>query len=75
MEDNAIGMSYTPLTTATTSGWASASGCWRPPPSIPTCNIELNALATRVLFDDSGRATGVEYLKGRLYRAAASRAG
>ena len=35
--------------------------------------IELDALATRVLFDDSGdshRATGVEYLKGaRLYRA------
>jgi choline dehydrogenase-like flavoprotein len=33
-------------------------------------HIELGALASRVLFDDSGRATGVEYLKGeRLYRA------
>jgi choline dehydrogenase-like flavoprotein len=33
-------------------------------------HIELDALATRVLFDESGRATGVEYLKGeRLYRA------
>ena len=32
--------------------------------------IELNALATRVLFDDRMRAIGVEYLKGeRLYRA------
>jgi choline dehydrogenase-like flavoprotein len=32
--------------------------------------IELNALATRVLFDDRNRATGVEYLSGeRLYRA------
>ena len=32
--------------------------------------VELNALATRVLFDDSNRAIGVEYLKGeRLYRA------
>ena len=32
--------------------------------------IELNALATRVLFDADNRATGVEYLKGeRLYRA------
>ena len=32
--------------------------------------IELDALATRVLFDDDNRAVGVEYLKGeRLYRA------
>ncbi|MCB1875161.1 MAG: GMC family oxidoreductase [Chromatiales bacterium] len=32
--------------------------------------LELDALATRVLFDDQGRARGVEYLKGeRLYRA------
>jgi choline dehydrogenase-like flavoprotein len=35
--------------------------------------IELNALVTRVLFDDENRALGVEYLKGeRLYRAHAS---
>ena len=34
--------------------------------------IELDALATKVLFDDANRAIGVEYLKGaRLYRAAA----
>ena len=32
--------------------------------------IELHALATRVLFDDSNRAVGVEYQKGeRLYAA------
>ena len=32
--------------------------------------IELDALATRLLFDDAGRAAGVEYQKGaRLYRA------
>lgn len=32
--------------------------------------IELNALATKVLLDDSNRATGVEYLRGEgLYRA------
>jgi len=32
--------------------------------------IELNALATRVMFDRDQRAVGVEYLKGaRLYRA------
>jgi choline dehydrogenase len=33
-------------------------------------HIELDALATRVLFDDRGNAVGVEYLKGRrLYKA------
>lgn len=33
-------------------------------------HIELDALATRVLFDESGAACGVEYLKGKhLYRA------
>lgn len=32
--------------------------------------VELNALATRVLFDENNRAIGVEYLKGeRLYGA------
>ena len=36
-------------------------------------HIELDALATRVLFDADGAARGVEYLKGeRLYRAHAS---
>ena len=35
--------------------------------------IELDALATRVLFDDNKRAIGVEYLKGeKLYRAHAN---
>ena len=35
--------------------------------------IELNALATRVIFDDRKRAIGVEYLKGeRLYQAHAT---
>jgi choline dehydrogenase len=33
-------------------------------------HIETDALATRVLFDEDGAASGVEYLKGRhLYRA------
>jgi choline dehydrogenase-like flavoprotein len=33
-------------------------------------HIEMDALATRVLFDAQGNASGVEYLKGqRLYRA------
>ena len=38
--------------------------------------VETDALATRVLFDDGGRAVGVEYLKGaRLYRAHARPSG
>ena len=50
---------------------ARASGCWTSRADIPgRLKIELNALATRVLFDESNRAIGVEYLKGeRLYRA------
>lgn len=33
-------------------------------------HVELDALATRVIFDKAGAASGVEYLKGaRLYRA------
>jgi choline dehydrogenase len=36
-------------------------------------HVELDALASRVLFDRDGRASGVEYLKGqRLYRAHAA---
>ena len=39
-------------------------------------HVELNALASRVLFDDRHRAVGVEYLKGRdLYRAHARPSG
>ena len=39
-------------------------------------HIELDALATRVLFDDGQRAVGVEYRKGRrLYRAHADPSG
>ena len=40
----------------------------------PDClTIELNALVTRVIFDDANRAIGVAYRKGeRLYRASAN---
>jgi len=39
-------------------------------------HVELDALATRVLFDDQQRAVGVEYRKGRrLYRAHADPSG
>src|SRR5581483_11515941 len=71
---NAFGIRYTPLTTA---GCARAGSrerllevARRHPEKL---RIELDALATRVIFDESNRALGVEYLKGaRLYRAHAA---
>ena len=51
---------------------ARASTCAPSPPACPdNLRVELDALATRVLFERD-RAVGVEYLKGeRLYRASA----
>ena len=41
-----------------------------PRASRTACEIELHALATRIVFDERNRATGVEYLAGaHLYRA------
>ena len=63
---------YTPLTTRDhAADRHRASGCSTSPRRHPDrLRIELDALATRVLFDGSDRAVGVEYLKGeRLYRA------
>src|SRR5262249_18992968 len=68
---DAFGACYTPLAT---SGHRRAGArervldvAGRYPDRL---TIELNALATRVLFGEGNRATGVEYLKGeRLYRA------
>ena len=51
---------------------APASACWTWPRGIPDrLRIEIDALATRVLIDDGGRANGVEYLQAAsgLYRA------
>ena len=47
------------------SASARASGCSTSQRRYPgPAEVELDALATRVLFDDSNRAIGVEYLKG-----------
>ena len=71
VERNSIGLRYVPLSTSNHARTGSRErvleiACKHP----DLLRVELNALATRVLFDDSNRAIGVEYLKGeRLYRA------
>jgi choline dehydrogenase len=74
VEENAFGIRYAPLTTREHVRVGSRErvlnvACKHPDKLI----IELNALVTRILFDDRNRATGVEYLKGeRLYQAHAN---
>ena len=65
------GVCYTPLSTSGHQRMGSRERvldvCARHPDRL---HVELDALATRVLFDDQRRAIGVEYRKGRhLYRA------
>ncbi|HEX6740138.1 MAG TPA: GMC family oxidoreductase [Vicinamibacteria bacterium] len=71
VKDNAIGIRYTPLTTRNHQRMGSRERVVETAEKYPgRLTVELNALATRVLFDDQNRALGVEYLKGdRLYRA------
>jgi choline dehydrogenase-like flavoprotein len=67
----AEGIHYTPLTTRHHQRMGSRERVIETAQKYPErLKIELNALATKVLFDQQKRATGVEYLKGeRLYRA------
>lgn len=71
VERNSIGLRYVPLSTSNHARTGSRErvleiACKHP----DRLRVELNAFATRVLFDDNNRAIGVEYLKGeRLYRA------
>jgi choline dehydrogenase-like flavoprotein len=71
VSENAIGVRYTPLTTRDHRRMGSRERVLETAQKYPDrLRIELDALATRVLFDEANRATGVEYLKGaRLYRA------
>jgi choline dehydrogenase len=70
-EANAVGIRYPPLATHGHQRHGSRERLLDVAQKYPDrLRIELDALATRVLFDDGGRAVGVEYLKGeRLYRA------
>jgi choline dehydrogenase-like flavoprotein len=68
---NAFGIRYVPLTTAGHERIGSRERLLEAARRFPDkLDIELDALASRILFDDRQRAVGVEYLKGRnLYRA------
>ncbi|WDE10218.1 GMC family oxidoreductase [Thalassomonas haliotis] len=71
VEDNAFGLRYPPLATRNHERMGSRERLLEVQEKYPdNLHIELDALVTRVLFDDYNRATGVEYLKGnRLYKA------
>jgi len=68
---NAEGVCYTPLSTRCHQRNGSRERVLAAAERYPDrLKIELNALATKVLFDAQNRAIGVEYLSGeRLYRA------
>jgi choline dehydrogenase len=68
---NAEGLCYTPLTTRDHRRMGARERVLEVAEKFPDrLRVVLNALATRVLFDNENRALGVEYLSGeRLYRA------
>jgi len=70
LSENATGSRYTPLTTRDHARVGSRERVLETAREHPNLKLQLNALATRVLFDENKRAIGVEYLQGeRLYRA------
>ena len=71
VKNNSIGLRYVPLTTSNHARTGTRERVLEIACKYPDrLRVELNAFATKVLFDDSNRAIGVEYLKGeRLYRA------
>jgi choline dehydrogenase-like flavoprotein len=74
---NAYGLRLVPLTTRDHVRIGSRERVLSVAERLPDkLRIELDALVSRVLFDDNNRAVGVEYLKGRqLYRAHANCSG
>jgi choline dehydrogenase-like flavoprotein len=77
VQADAFGMRYLPLSTRDHVRVGSREHLRDVAKQYPeNLHIELDALATRVLFDNENRAIGVEYLKGkRLYRAHAKPSG
>jgi choline dehydrogenase len=69
--ENAVGVRFTPLTTRRHHRIGARERVLETAQKYPDrLRVELDALVTRVILDQSNRATGVEYLKGeRLYRA------
>src|ERR1044072_3117136 len=68
---NAFGVRYLPLTTSEHQRFGSRERLLDIAARYPEkLHIELDALASRIIFDADHRAVGVEYLKGKnLYRA------
>lgn len=68
---NAFGIRYLPLTTSDHQRFGSRERLLDVAACYPDkLHIELDALASRIVFDADHRAVGVEYLKGKnLYRA------
>jgi choline dehydrogenase-like flavoprotein len=71
VEDDAVGIHFAPLTTHNHRRNGTREFLLEIQEKYPeNLTIELDALATRVLFDERKRAVGVEYIKGaRLYQA------
>jgi choline dehydrogenase-like flavoprotein len=70
VKKNATGSRYMPLTTRNHMRTGSREFVLETARKQRNLRVELNALTTRVLFDDDKRAIGVEYVRGeRLYRA------
>ncbi len=69
VEDNAVGIRYPPLATSGHARTGTRDRVKAVAAKHSNLTVELEALATRVLFEGK-RAVGVEYLKGaKLYRA------
>jgi choline dehydrogenase-like flavoprotein len=77
VKDNSEGIRYPPLTTRNHARMGTRERLLETQAKYPNnLTIELDALVTRVIFDDQKRAVGVEYRKGaRLYRAHANPSG
>ncbi len=70
------GICYTPLTTRNHERTGTRERILETAQRRPNFNLQLNALATKVLLDEKNRAVGVEYLRGeQLYRASSRPAG
>jgi len=71
VKDKAVGLPYPPLATKKHARHGTRERVLDVMKKYPDkLTVELDALATRVIFDDQNRAIGVEYLKGaKLYRA------
>ena len=71
VKNKAVGLHYPPLATKNHARHGTRERVLEVMESHPDkLTLELDALATRVIFDDQNRAIGVEYLKGaKLYRA------